>query len=173
MANSADGISWNVLKDGDGLDKDIAIPPPTNTTLSGGLGGIQIIKNNGYYYNFFNGFTVYDPTKSQDSGFSNIFVTRSIDGLNWNLNNESPIIKRGIDDGRPTDFDSKHAYRPFFVFGKNGKCYLYYNGKGASGGDEIGVVNVSCTPSSFGSWFKEWVGNLATMTDLKVLLSTL
>ena len=146
-ATSPDGITWTKYRDinaKDTLPVDIGIPPDNNWYLKGGLGGMSISKVNGIDHNFFNGFTEYDPSNPQGTGFSNIFYAKSNDGIKWDIADLNPIIRRGEDDGRPSDFDSKHAYRANFFITNTDKCYLYYNGKSSDGGEDIGILASDC-----------------------------
>ena len=150
-ATSADGSNWTKRVGDSGLPVEIAVPPTYNSYLSGGLGGMSITKSGGVYYNLFNAFTGYDPNNPSGSGYSNIFYASSTDGLSWNFDQLNPIIKRGDEEGRAGDFDSKQAYRPNFIVTTDDACYVYYNGKGGDGGETIGAVTTDCVKTAVGT----------------------
>jgi len=123
-ATSEDGYNWTKHP-----GNPIASPPHDGSWQSISLGGPNVLKINGVYYNYHNGF--------DDSGVSRIGYAISPDGINWDLNPSRLIL----DLGSPDSWDDAMVYRANVQI-VNGERKLWYNAYDGTY-ERIGLANLT------------------------------
>jgi predicted GH43/DUF377 family glycosyl hydrolase len=110
-ATSPDGFHWT--KD---PANPIFRPDPQYGWEQQRVAGVQVIEQDGWFYNFYIGY--------RDIDHAQIGLARSRDGLtNWERCPANPIIR-----ATGAGFDADACYKPFAVFA-NGAWMLWYNGR--------------------------------------------
>jgi predicted GH43/DUF377 family glycosyl hydrolase len=110
-ATSSDGFHW--IKD---PENPVFRPDPQYGWEQQRVAGVQVIEQDGWFYNFYIGY--------RDIDHAQIGLARSRDGLtHWERCPANPIIR-----ATGTGFDADACYKPFAVFA-NGKWMLWYNGR--------------------------------------------
>jgi len=122
-ATSTDGKNWTKYS-----ENPIASPPNDGSWQSKGLGGCCVLKINGKYYNYHNGF--------DDNNVSRIGYATSSDGISWDLEASKGVI---LDLGPSGSWDDYQVYRPNVIIIGNEKK-LYYNASDGST-ERIGLAS--------------------------------
>ena len=120
-ATSPDGINWTKYSNNPVFKSD-----PASAWETVKVGGVQIFKKDGWYYNFYIGYKTVD--------IAQIGIARSRDGItDWERFPGNPIVEPSAGE-----WDADACYKPFTIFdGK--KWMLWYNGRNGLP-EQIGLV---------------------------------
>lgn len=124
-ATSTDGVTWNRY-----ASNPVFSPSGVNGAFDKSLAfRSEIVKSNGIYYMYYNGFEV------NDSGAGAIGLATSTDGITWNRNVGNPILSIG------SGWENGSLYNTSVVI-VGGTWYMLYEARG-TGSNILGLATSS------------------------------